>query len=74
MAEMNAIEKKILEKLSRLEDDQQRRVLEFVEQLTMPTRRYTARELMQVPVHERNTILRAQLERFADEKFETFEA
>ena len=70
---MNAIEQKTFEKLSHLEVEQQRRVLEFVEQLTTPIRHYTARELMQVPVHERNTILFAQLERFADEKFETFE-
>jgi predicted XRE-type DNA-binding protein len=71
---MNAIEQKILEKITHLEAEQQQRVLDFVEQLMTPVRHYTARELMQMPIHERNAILRAQIEQFADEDFETFEA
>lgn len=71
---MNAIEQKILEKISHLEAEQQQRVLDFVEQLTTPLRHYTARELMQMPAHERNAIIRAQLEQSVDEDFETFEA
>ena len=71
---MNTIEQQILEKVSLLEIEKQKRVLEFVEKLATPVKRYTARELMQMPVIERNAIVRAQLERSADEDFETFEA
>ncbi len=71
---MNAIEQQILEKVSHLEGEQQKRVLEFVEGLFNTSKTPTAVELMQLPLEERNAILRAQLALAADEDFEDFEA
>jgi hypothetical protein len=71
---MNAIEQQILEKVSRLEPAQKQRVLAFVEQLATQKQNYTARELMRLPVEERNAILQMQLAQAADEDFESFEA
>ncbi len=71
---MNAIERQILEKVRRLEPAQKERVLAFVEQIATQKRHYTARELMRLPVEERNAILQGQLVQAADEDFEMFEA
>ena len=71
---MTAIEQQILEKVSRLEPAQKQRVLAFVEQIALLKQNYTARELMQLPIEERNAILQAQLAQAADEDFESFEA
>ncbi|MEP7287089.1 MAG: hypothetical protein ABI947_15145 [Chloroflexota bacterium] len=71
---MNAIEQQILEKISHLQVEQQKRVLEFVEQIATPEKHYTARQLMQLPAAERNAILQAQLTQSANEDFEAFEA
>jgi hypothetical protein len=71
---MNPIEKAILEKISHLNQEQQQRVLEFVEDLAAPVGRYSARDLMRLPIEERNAILQAQLAQASDEDFETFEA
>jgi hypothetical protein len=71
---VNAIDQQILEKVSRLEPAQKQRVLAFVEQMAAQKQQYTARELMKLPVEERNAILQAQLAQAADEDFEMFEA
>ncbi len=71
---MNAIDQQILEKVRHLEPAQKRRVLAFVEQIATQKQTYTARELMRLPIEERNAILQAQLAQAADEDFETFEA
>jgi hypothetical protein len=71
---VNTIEQQILEKVSSLKPDQKLRVLAFVEQITTQQQHYTARELMRLPVAERNAILQAQLAQSAEEDFETFEA
>ena len=71
---VDAIEQQILEKVRRLEAAQKQRVLAFVEQIATPKQHYTARELMRLPIEERNAILQAQLAQAADEDFETFEA
>lgn len=71
---MNTIEQQILEKVSHLEAEQQKRVLEFVEGLVAPPKHYTASELMRLPFEQREAILRAQLALAVDEDFEDFEA
>jgi hypothetical protein len=71
---MNAIERQILEKVRHLEPAQKERVLAFVEQIATQKQHYTARELMRLPVEERNAILQVQLAQAADEDFEMFEA
>ena len=71
---MNAIEQQILEKVSHLAPAQKQRVLAFVEQIAAQKQPYTARELMRLPLEERNAILQAQVAQAADEDFETFEA
>jgi len=70
---MNTLDQVILAKISHLSPAQKQRVLAFIEEITTP-KHYTARELMRLPIEERNGILLAQLERAADEDFETFEA
>ncbi len=71
---MNSIEQQLFEKISHLSTDQQRHVLEFIEELEAPRQQYTAQELMQLPLVQREVILRAQLELAANEDFELFEA
>lgn len=71
---MNEIDQQILEKVSRLEPAQKRQVLAFVEQIAAPKQHYTARELMRLPIEERNAILQAQLAQAVNEDFEMIEA
>lgn len=73
---MSAIERELIERISQLNVDKQQRVLEFVRNLESdaPVRRYSARELMKLPLEERNRILIEQLAQAADEDFEIFEA
>jgi len=73
---MSAVEQELIQKISHLSDDQQRRVLEFVqsiEKLPQETT-YTALELIKLPYEERNRLVIAALESSADEDFEIFEA
>ena len=70
---VNTVDQQILQKVSRLEPAQKQHVLAFVEQLEAHTQNYTARELMRLPIEERNAILHAQLAQAAEEDFETFE-
>ena len=73
---MSAIEREIIEKVKRLDEVRQERVLEFVESLESqpPETNLSARELMKLPFEERNRLVIAALERSADEDFEVFEA
>jgi hypothetical protein len=73
---MNTVERELIERIHHLDEEKQRQVLEFVQTIETPTeqKRYSARELMKLPFAERNRILLEQLERAANEDFETFEA
>lgn len=76
---MSALREELLAKIARLNETQQRRVLEFVRQIEtietpQPERHYTALELMQMPYDERNRILAERVALAADEDFEVFEA
>ena len=73
---MSAIEHELIERISHLDADKQRRVLEFVRDLEKDTVNptYSARELMKLPLEERNRILMEQLQHAENEDFEIFEA
>ncbi len=74
---MSTLEQELMEKISQLNEDQQRRILKIVETMepVQPVKRhYTARELMRLPPEERNQIARAALTRSLDEDVELFEA
>lgn len=78
---MSALREELLEKIARLNETQQRRVLEFVRQIEtiempQPERYYTALELMQMPYEERSQIVNAALARSQDgdvELLDTFD-
>jgi hypothetical protein len=70
---MSAIQQELLEKISHLDEAQQRRVLEFVDQIASP-HHYTPSELLSLPPEERDRIMREAFDRAADEEFEIFEA
>jgi hypothetical protein len=65
------IEQQIIEQLRSLDDLQKQRVLDYVNTLK-PT--YTARELLALPVEERQHLIDAAFAAAAEEDFETFEA
>ena len=72
---MTTLEQELIEKISRLDEDKQRRILEFVETIDINIEKaYTAQELMRLPPDERNRIARAALERSQQEDIELFEA
>jgi hypothetical protein len=76
---MSAVEQEIIEKVRRLDEEAQKRVLTFIEELeisdeTPPHKFYTAPELLQLPEEERNRLVAEAFERAADEDFEIFEA
>ncbi len=74
---MATLEQELMEKISHLNENQQRRILEIVEMIEhadAAERNYTARELMQLPFEERNRIAKAALNRSLDEDVELFEA
>lgn len=71
---MSAINQQLVERINHLNAEQQRRVLDFIDTLESTPRTPSARELLALPPAEHDAILRAQLERAADEDFETFEA
>jgi len=73
---MSALERELIGRISHLDSEKQRRVLEFVRDLEeAPANRiYSAQELMKLPFEERNRILQEQLQRAENENFETFEA
>ncbi len=72
---MTSLERELFEKISRLDLDQQRQVLEFVHSLEgHPEKTYSARELMKLPPQERNRIVSKALERTDNEDTELFDA
>lgn len=73
---MSSVERELIEKISRLDEAQQRRVLEYVESIeTVPEKKhYTARELMKLPAEERQRLIAEAFELAKDEDFEIFEA
>jgi hypothetical protein len=72
---MTTVERELIEKISNLDVEQQRRVLDFVRSLEGPEleKTYTARELMKLPPQERNRLVIQALERSANEEVELFE-
>jgi hypothetical protein len=73
---MNTLERELIDRISRLDEDNQRRVLDFVRSIeTAPqARAYSALELMKLPYEERTRLAIEALERSADEDVEVFEA
>jgi len=69
---MTTIERELLERISRMDLEKQRKVLDYVRSIEEPaqTRTYTARELMALPAEERNALVIQALERSADEDVE----
>jgi hypothetical protein len=70
---MSAIQQELLDKISQLDEAQQRRVLEFVDRIAHP-HHYTARELLSLPPEQRDRLMQEAFDRAADEQFERFEA
>ena len=73
---MTSIERELIGKISHLNEDKQRKVLEFVESIeeAPEEKHYTAQELMKLPFEERNRIAMLAIERSQNEDFEIFEA
>jgi hypothetical protein len=68
---MSAIQQELLEKISQLDEAQQRRVLEFVDRIASP-HHYTPRELLSLPPEERDRLMQEAFDRAANEEFELF--
>ena len=75
---MSSIKHELLELINRLDDDKQKQVLEFVRSIEKPaptaSKTYSRRELMRLPLAERNRIVAAELARSLDDDVELFEA
>jgi hypothetical protein len=73
---MSALEQELIEKISHLDTEKQRQVLEFVRRLEAPqqTQTYSALELMRLPPDERNRLVVQALERSANDDIEMLEA
>lgn len=69
---MTTLEQELMEKISRLDENQKREVLAFVETIT--PRFYTLDELSVMPPEERRRAVAAAFAAAADEDFEIFEA
>ena len=72
---MRTVEQEIIERLHKLDEDAQHRVLDFIEQLNdrVPTN-YSPRELMMLPAAERERIVAEAFKLAENEDFEIFEA
>ncbi len=72
---MNTIEREIVDKLHRLSDDKQQKVLEFIDSIEEKSpRTLSARELMKLPADERDRLVAQAFELAVNEDFETFSA
>lgn len=72
---MSTLEHELVEKISRLEPEQQRQVLAYVQTLeAAPEQALSARDLLKLPREERQRLMAAAFALAADEDFETFEA
>jgi hypothetical protein len=70
---MTTLEQELIEKIHHLDEAKQRRILEFVEEIENP-RTYTALELLELPIEERERYIARSFELAANEDFEIFEA
>ena len=73
---MTTLEQQLIEKISQLDEDKQRQVLDFVETIeaAKPSpHHYTAQELMRLPFEERNRIAQAELQRSLQDDIELLE-
>jgi len=73
---MSALEHELIERISRLDEEKQRKVLEFVQEIeeTPQEQFYSIYDLMKLPVEERERLVIESLKRSANEDFEIFEA
>jgi hypothetical protein len=73
---MSSIKRELIESINRLDDDKQKRVLEFVRTIedTSASKMYSPRELMRLPLEERNKIVAMALERTLQDDVELFDA
>jgi len=73
---MSALEQELIERISRLDQEKQQKVLEFVQSIedTPDEQTYSIYELMKLPVEERERLVIESLGRSANEDFEIFEA
>ena len=73
---MSAITRELIESINRLDVEKQRKVLEFVRNIEQSSvgKTYSPRELMRLPLEERNKIVAAALERSLDDDVELFDA
>lgn len=73
---MTTLEQEILSKVNQLDEYQQRRVLDFISALVIPSPKsyYTAQELLLLPAEERERLMAESFAAAADEDFEIFEA
>lgn len=73
---MTTLEQEILTKVSQLDERQQRRVLDFISALAIPSPKsyYTAQELLLLPTEERERLIAESFAAATDEDFEIFEA
>lgn len=72
---MSALEQEIVKRLHQMTEDEQQKVLQFMESLGHPPKTgYKPSDLMKVPLPERERLISQAFELAADESFETFEA
>ncbi|MBC7871465.1 MAG: hypothetical protein H7Y09_11555 [Chitinophagaceae bacterium] len=72
---MSTLEQELIAKITSLDAEKQRKVLEFVASIEAPEEKiYTLEELMQMPYEERSQRVAEALRRSRNEDFEIFEA
>ena len=72
---MSTVQQEIIDRLQTLDQNDQRRVLDFIAHLHEPPQKhYSPRELMRLPATERDRIVAESFKLAEDEDFETFEA
>jgi hypothetical protein len=72
---MSALEQEIIERIHALDEERQKRVLNFIRALESSSpMRLSASELLKLPLEERNRLVKIALESSANEDFEIFEA
>lgn len=72
---MVALEQELIERITKLNEDQKRRVLDFVREINQPEHTaYTALELMKLPYEERNKRVIEALKKSQNDDVELLEA
>jgi hypothetical protein len=69
-----SIDQQIMERIRELDEAQKQRVLEFVAHTAQQPPTYSARELLALPLAERQRLVATAFDAAAGEDFETFEA